>query len=137
MLNLIKNVLSSEDENDDMVLIPVLASDLYAHFSWLVNTSAEDFLKKYCTCSYGSKPYTSQKFQYKKFDEEIADMTEIEIGFYKVKDNNENLYYLGYIDFFNSFDCLENCFCIPQHMWNIHQIYKEFSKTYEMLEPSL
>jgi len=137
LINLIQKVFFSEAEDDDKVMIPILSSDSFAFFSWPVNTGIEHFLKRYCICSHSSKPYTSQKFQYKKFDEEIADMSEIEIGFYKVKDNNNNLYYLGYIDFFNSFDCLENCFCIPQHLWNIHQVYKEYSKTYDMMEVSL
>lgn len=120
--------------DSDHVYIPLVTlafptEKIFAHFKWYDHECFDTFIKRY-----GVSRDCSEKAHF-FLRENLALETEFEfpdlsIYAWKVRDEDKLDFYLVSLGSFNGWDDLSQCLCIPQHYFNLLELYKNIKQLY-------
>jgi hypothetical protein len=118
---------------DNTINIPALGPEgkftCFVEVEWRDGEAFEDMLTR---CHERNSCYSDHSRLFYLFEEDKESSEEFELLFYPIKDKNGHAWFLVTFDKVETFDMIENSFCIPRHIWNVYQIIKSFSSTWKM-----
>ena len=132
---LVKLSIDSDDVYIPFVTLVSPNQTVFAHFKCYDGECFDTFIKRYAgshQCSEKAHFFLREHLALqRKFEN-----PDLSIYAWKVRDEEKRDYYLVSLGTLDEWDDLASCFCIPQHYFNLLQLYKNIKELYPCMAES-